>query len=91
MGRPRGAGGWISPRSRLGQWMNRRWWHVYVELGVINTLLWFLASYIGVLGGRSEHRLRPSLFGAIFFGVFSALAMLAFNAWDRRTSGREDG
>ena len=53
MGRPRGAGGWISPRSRLGQWMNRRWWHVYVELGVINTLLWFLASYTGLIHWRA--------------------------------------
>src|SRR4029453_706167 len=66
MGRPWGAGGWISPRSRLGQWMNRRWWHFYVGLGVINTLLWFLASYIGVLGGRSEHKLGLSLISAIF-------------------------
>lgn len=90
MGRLWGAGGWIGPRSRLGDWTNRRWWHFYVTLGVLGALLMFPVRYFGVLGSRDEHQIGPSLVGAIAFGVVSGLGMLAFEAWARRESGREE-
>lgn len=50
----------------------------------------FPVRYFGVLGSRDEHQIGPSLVGAIAFGVVSGLGMLAFEAWARRESGREE-
>jgi hypothetical protein len=91
MGRLWGAGGWIGPRSRLGDWISRRWWRFYVALGVLGALVIFPVRYFGVLGRRDEHQIGPSLVGAIAFGVLFGAGMLAFEAWARRKSGREKG
>jgi hypothetical protein len=68
-----GAGGWIGPRSRFGNWTNRRWWHFHVSLGVAGMLVTFPVGYFGVVSDRSEHQFFPSLVGAIAFGWFVGL------------------
>jgi hypothetical protein len=86
MGRPWGAGGWISPRSRLGQWMNRRWWHFYVGLGVINTLLWFwpptLVCWAAVASIGSGHPSSVPSSSAVFS------ASVLNRAWPRAMQRR---
>jgi hypothetical protein len=91
MARLWGAGGWFGPRSRLGHWTNRRWWHIYVSLGVMGALLMLPVQYFGVLGNRSDHQVLTSVIGAIAFGAFCGLGMFAFAAWTRRKTGREEG
>ena len=91
MGRIWGAGGWIGPRSRFGNWTNRRWWHFYASLGVGGALLMFPIQYFGLVSTRSEHQVLPSLVGAFAFGAFFGLGMLAFTAWARRKTGGEQG
>ena len=91
MGQIWGAGGWIGPRSRFGNWTNRHWWHFYLSLGVGGALLMFPIQYFGLVSTRSEHQVLPSLVGAIAFGAFFGLGMLAFATWARRKTGGEEG
>jgi hypothetical protein len=91
MGQFWGAGGWIGPRSRFGNWTNRRWWHFYVSLGVMGALLMFPVQYFGVVSNRSDHQVFPSAVGAIAFGAVFGLGMFTFAAWARRKTGREQG
>lgn len=86
-----GAGGWIGPRSRLGNWTNRRWWHFYVTLGVTGALVMFPVLYFGWVSNRSDLRVLPSVIGAITFGAVFGLVMFAFAAWARRKTDREEG
>jgi hypothetical protein len=76
------------PRSRFGNWTNRRWWHFHVSLGVAGMLMTFPVGYFGVVSDRSDHQFFPSLVGAIAFGSFVGLGMLAFEAWGRRRTER---
>jgi hypothetical protein len=91
MGRFLGVGGWIGPGSRHANWTNRRWWRFYVNLGVLGGLLMFPVQYFGVVSNRSDHRVLPSIIGAITLGAVSGLGMFAFEAWARRKTGREEG
>jgi hypothetical protein len=62
-----------------------------MTLAVVGALLMFPLRYFGVLDSRDEHQIAPSLAGAIAFGVFLGLGMLALEAWARRRRGREEG
>jgi hypothetical protein len=91
MGRFWGVDGWVGPESRYAHWVNRRWWHFYVSLGVIGALLMFPVQYFGVVSNRSEHQVFPSVVGALASGALLGLGMFAFAAWGRRKTGREEG
>jgi hypothetical protein len=47
----------------------------------------FPVHYFGVVVDWSEHRVVPSLVGAVAFGAFAGLGMLGFEAWARRRVG----
>jgi hypothetical protein len=70
---------------------NRRWWRLYLNLGVLGALLMFPVQCVGVVSNRSDHQVLPSVIGAIAFGALLGLGMFALAAWARRKTGREEG
>jgi hypothetical protein len=84
MGRFVGAGGWIGPGSRHAGWVTRHWLHQAVTYACLGALVMFPANYLGFTTERADHHVVWSLALAVFFGVFSGLALAGMEEWARR-------